>query len=261
MPGGKPTMIGARTDRGATLRRPRARGIISEQNVSQAQTEHGRPAVISLIRGIVRSVGEEELTLAVEPFEVEVLIPESARRALQSKVGELVVLHTMFYIEGNAMGGRMIPRLVGFLSPVDRRFFDVFCSVDGVGVRKALRAMVRPVRELARTIQDQDVKTLATYPGIGEAMAERIVAKLRRKVGVFALIVGGDAKEAAAPTNGQAAEAEPDVIRDTFAALLSVGHSESQARTAIDRVLSGKKKYRSVADMIDAIYAHRRDDE
>ena len=73
---------------------------------------------------------------------------------------------------------------------VDREFFDVFCSVDGVGVRKALRAMVRPVRELARTIQDQDVRTLATFPGIGEATAERIVAKLRRKVGKFALIVG-----------------------------------------------------------------------
>ncbi len=218
--------------------------------------------MISLIRGVVRVVGEEELTLAVEPVEVDVLIPESARRALQSKLGELVVLHTMLYIEGNAMGGRMIPRLVGFLSPWDREFFDVFCSVDGVGVRKALRAMARPVRELARTIQDQDVKALATYPGIGEAMAERIVAKLRRKVGKFALVVGGvDAKDAAASANGQAAEAEPDVIRDTFAALLSVGHSESQARGAIDRVLSGKKKYKSVADMIDAIYAQRRDDD
>ena len=54
--------------------------------------------------------------------------------------------------------------------------------------------MVRPVRELARTIQDQDVRTLATYPGIGEAMAERIVAKLRRKVGKFALIVGQAAR-------------------------------------------------------------------
>ena len=218
--------------------------------------------MISLIRGVVRAVGEEELTLAVEPCEVDVLIPESARRALQSKVGELVTLHTMFYIEGNAMGGRMLPRLVGFLSEVDRRFFEVFCSVDGVGVRKALRAMTRPVREIARTIQDQDVKTLATYPGLGEAMAERVVAKLRRKVGVFALIVGAPGeKDAPAPTNGQAADAEPDVIRDTFAALLSVGHSESQARTAIDRVLTGKKKFRSVADMIDAIYAHRRDDE
>ena len=56
------------------------------------------------------------------------------------------------------MVSRLAPRLVGFLSAIDREFFEIFCSVDGVGVRKALRAMVRPVRELARTIQDQDVK-------------------------------------------------------------------------------------------------------
>ena len=216
--------------------------------------------MITLIRGILRSVGEEELTLAVEPCEVEVSIPESARRQLQAQVGEMVGLHTLFYIEGNTMGGRMTPRLVGFLSEVDREFFEIFCSVDGVGVRKALRAMVRPVRELARTIQDQDVKSLATYPGIGEAMAERIVAKLRRKVGKFALIVSaGPAGEGGkAEANGVPDNAEPDVIRDTFAALMSVGHTETQARQAIDRVLTGKKKFKSVADMIDAIYVQQK---
>ncbi len=214
--------------------------------------------MITLIRGILRSVGEEELTLAVEPFDVEVAIPESARRQLQAKVGELVGLHTLFYIEGNTMGGRMTPRLVGFLSMIDREFFEIFCSVDGVGVRKALRAMVRPTRELAQTIQEQDVKTLATYPGIGEAMAERIVAKLRRKVGKFALIVGQEAGPSKAQVNGEAASVEPDVIRDTFAALVSVGHTESQARQAIDRALLGKKKFKSVADMIDAIYIQQR---
>ncbi|MHC5542070.1 OB-fold domain-containing protein, partial [Singulisphaera rosea] len=111
------------------------------------------PSLISQIRGILRTVAEEELTLSVEPMEIEVLIPEHTRRQLQGKVGEIVALHTIFYIEGNAMGGRMSPRLVGFLSSIDREFFEIFCSVDGVGVRKALRAMVRPVRELARTIQ------------------------------------------------------------------------------------------------------------
>ncbi len=218
--------------------------------------------MITQIRGILRAVAEEELTLAIEPAEIEVLIPEHTRRQLQGRVGEPVALHTIFYIEGNAMGGRMIPRLVGFLSPIDREFFEVFCSVDGVGVRKALRTMVRPVRELARTIQDQDVKMLATYPGIGEATAERVVAKLRRKVGKFTLIVGPAATAGAdaAGTNGAPENAEPDVIRDTYAALLSVGHTDSQARQAIDRVLAGKKKYRSVADMIDAIYQQRRDD-
>lgn len=216
--------------------------------------------MITHIRGILRAVEDEELTLAVEPFEFGVLISEHTRRVLQSKLGEPVELHTVFYIEGGQMGARMSPRLVGFLTPIEREFFEIFCSVDGVGVRKALRAMTRPVRELARTIQDQDVVTLATYPGIGEATAERIVAKLRRKVGKFALIVGPADTTAAAPaaTNGQAENAEPDVIRDTFAALLSVGHTESQARQAIDRVLTGKKKFKSVADMIDAIYQQNR---
>ena len=210
---------------------------------------------------MLRSVSDEELVLAVEPFDLEVLIPESARRQLQQKLGEMIVLHTVFYIEGNQMTGRMNPRLVGFLSVIDREFFDTFCSVDGVGVRKALRAMVRPTRELARTIQEQDVKSLATYPGIGEATAERIVAKLRRKVGKFTLIVGQDAGDpATAQASGALDNAEPDVIRDTFSALLSVGHNESQARQAIDRALVGKKKFRTVADLIEAIYNTRSDD-
>jgi Holliday junction DNA helicase RuvA len=216
--------------------------------------------VIAHIRGILKAVADESLTLAVDPFELEVLIPEHTRRQLQGKLDEPIALHTIFYIEGNAMTGRMVPRLIGFTSPIDREFFDTFCSVDGVGVRKALRAMVLPVRDLARTIQDQDVKMLATYPGIGEAMAERIVAKLRRKVGKFALIIGADVDAGAVTTsNGAPENAEPDVIRDTYAALLSVGHSESQARQAIDRVLAGKKKFKSVADMIEAIYQQTRE--
>lgn len=219
--------------------------------------------MITQIRGILRHVAEEELTLGVDAFDVEVLIPEFVRRRLQSKLGEMVALTTVFYVEGNQMGGRMNPRLVGFLSPVEREFFEVFCSVDGVGVRKALRAMVLPVRDLARTIQDQDVRMLATFPGVGEALAERIVAKLRRKVGKFALIVGATA---GAETNGTShgsapastdLEPEPDVIRDTFAALLTVGHNESQARGLIDRALAKKKRYRSVAELIEAIYNMR----
>jgi holliday junction DNA helicase RuvA len=216
--------------------------------------------VLTKVRGIVQAVAEESVTLRVDPFEIEILIPEHTRRTIQSKLGEPIELHTIFYLEGGAMVARLIPRLVGFLSAIDREFFDIFCSVDGVGVKKALRAMVRPVRELARMIQDQDVKLLSTFPGIGEATAERIVAKLRRKVGKFALIVGSEpgALGASGASNGAPENAEPDVIRDTYAALLSVGHSESEARQAIDRVLAGKKKYKSVADMIEAIYVQSR---
>lgn len=215
--------------------------------------------MISRITGEVRSVGEDALTLAVEPFEFEVLISESARRKLQGLLGQRVSLHTLFYVESNSMASRLNPRLVGFLSALEREFFEVFCSVDGVGVRKALRAMGRPVSELARSIQDQDVGVLATCPGIGEALAERIVAKLRRKVGQFALPIAASAAavEANGDANGAAAAAwlvAPDVLRDTFTALQSFGHSETQARQAIDRILSTKQKYATVTELIDAIY-------
>ena len=179
---------------------------------------------------------------------------------LQSKLGEPIALHTILYIEGGAMVSRLVPRLVGFLSAIDREFFEIFCSVDGVGVRKALRAMVRPVRELARSIQDQDVKILVDLSRHrrGDRRADRRQAaaqgrqvrpdrQSRRRSGT-----------ALAEANGAPENAEPDVIRDTYAALLSVGHSESQARQAIDRVLAGKKKFKSVADMIEAIYLQNR---
>ncbi len=159
------------------------------------------------------------------------------------------------YLEGNPMQGRMTPRMIGFLNEVEREFFELFCSVDGVGVKKALRAMVRPVREIARTIQEQDVKTLSTFPGIGEATAERIVAKLRRKVGIYALIVNPDGSTSEpAPSNGEPARAAPDVVSDAYAALLAVGHSDAQARALIDHALAGRKKFKSVNDLIEAIY-------
>jgi Holliday junction DNA helicase RuvA len=224
-------------------------------------SDGGIARVLSQIVGELVEIREEDIALRVGAFQVDVLIPDFVRRRLQARAGDRVTLHTIFDIEGNQMSGRMRPRLIGFLLPVEREFFEVFCSVDGVGVRKALRAMVRPVRELARHIQDQDVATLATFPGIGEAMAERIVAKLRRKVGKFALMVESAPREAAGATvesNGDDPRAEPDTIRDAYAALLSVGHTESQARQLIDDALSTRKRFKSVADMIETIYERSR---
>ncbi len=218
--------------------------------------------MITSVRGVLRAVHDDSLTLSLGPIDVDILIPECARRPLQGRLDEIVALHSVFYIDGNQMGGRMTPRLVGFLSAIDREFFEILCSVDGMGVRKSLRAMVRPVRDLARMIHDRDVKLLATFPGIGEAMAERIVAKTRRKVVKFTMIaesidpVGAAAGDSAGSGNGHPVAAEPDVIQDAYAALLSVGHSESQARERIERVLAAgkRRKFSSVADLIEAIY-------
>jgi Holliday junction DNA helicase RuvA len=204
--------------------------------------------MITKITGIPIAVALDTLTLAVGAFEYEILIPEFARRNLQDKIGSNVSLHTVEYLEGNAMQGRLIPRLVGFLNPIEREFFDMFCEVDGVGVKKALRAMVRPVQEVAAMIEEQDAKGLATLPGIGPATADRIIAKLRRKVPKFALLVAG---EVAAATGS---EIERDLLSEAYEVLRVLGHSEVEARRLLDGALDKKTKYKDVDSLLHAVY-------
>jgi Holliday junction DNA helicase RuvA len=202
--------------------------------------------MITKITGTPVAVSGDTLTLAVGAFEYEVLIPEFARRNLQDRIGRDVSLHTVEYLEGNPMQGRLIPRLVGFLNPIEREFFDMFCEVDGVGVKKALRAMVRPVQEVAAMIEEQDAKGLATLPGIGPATAERVIAKLRRRVPKFALLVARDA----APV----AEVERDLLSEAFEVLRVLGHSEADARRLLDGALDKKRTFKDVDSLLHAVY-------
>jgi holliday junction DNA helicase RuvA len=204
--------------------------------------------LITKITGQLLSVEQVELILKVGPFEYEILIPEFVRRRLQLEVGQEISLHTIEYLEGNPAHGRLTPRLIGFLSPVEREFFDLICEVDGVGSKKALRAMVRPVREVATAIEEQNAKLLATLPGIGPAMAERIIAKLRRRMSKFALLVARE--------EPLATESSRDVVSETFEVLRSLGHSESEARRLLDAVLADKKKFNDVQDLIQAVYQY-----
>jgi Holliday junction DNA helicase RuvA len=205
--------------------------------------------MITKITGKPIGVSGDVLTLAVGAFEYEVLIPEFTRRQLQEQIGRETSLHTIEYLEGNQMASRLTPRLVGFLNPIEREFFELFCQVDGVGVKKALRAMVRPVQEVAALIEEQDAKGLAALPGVGPATAERIIAKLRRKVPRFALLVGSDLPAEVAT--------ERDVLSESFDALRALGHSEAEARRLIDDALKRKKKYKDVDELLRAVYDQR----
>jgi len=202
--------------------------------------------MITKITGKLIAVADDELTLAVGPVEHEVLIPDFARRHLQDQLGREISLHTIEYLEGNPMQGRLIPRLVGFLNSIEREFFLMFCEVDGVGVKKALRAMVRPVQEVATLIEEQDAKGLATLPGVGPATAERIIAKLRRKVPKFALLVGRDAPPAD--------EIERDLLTEAFEILRALGHNEAEARRLLDGALDKQRKYKDVDALLHAVY-------
>lgn len=205
--------------------------------------------MITKITGKLLTLSETTCTLLNEPFEYEIFITDFTRRALQLKVDEVVTLHTIHYIDGNPQkGGRMTPRLVGFDTAIERQFFEVFCSVPGLGVKKALRALVRPVRDIAHSIEQQDIKALTTMPGIGAAMAEKVVAQLRRKMAKFALLVQQD------PGEQSSKSIEHNIADETYQILVSLGHAEAEARRLLEQPLAGKKKFKSVEDLLQAVY-------
>ena len=209
--------------------------------------------MITKITGVLNRVLDEEVRLQVGPLEYQVLVPEFVRRQVQTRVGQEVTLHTSEYLEGNPMQGRVVPRLIGFQTEAELEFFELFCTVDKVGTRKAIKALVRPIKEIADAIQRQDSKWLTTLPGVGAATAEQVVATLRRKVTKFALMPAG-ADEAGTPTAQPATVVDGNLIEDAYQALLSVGHNPTEARDRLDKALTGGKSFKSVEDILLAIY-------
>ena len=104
------------------------------------------------------------------------------------KVGQEITFNILHYIECNIAIGNLIPRLVGFLNETDLEFFSMLITVQGLGVKKALRSLVIPVKNMARAIELNDTATLKKLPEIGEKTAQKIVVELKGKAAKFALL-------------------------------------------------------------------------
>ena len=203
--------------------------------------------MITKITGKLLALRDDSLTLEVGAFEYEALVPEFTRRQLQGEVGKSISLHTIDYLEGNPMQGRLTPKLIGFLTEVEREFFELFCSVDGVGTKKALRAMVRPVKEVAQAIEDQDAKMLSTLPGIGpcDFRADRGEAASQ----------GTEVCPACRPKGIRRSYRAGCRFRDLRGAPTTLGHSEAEARRLLlTAALESKKRFKDVEALLQAIY-------
>src|SRR5947199_9913300 len=167
--------------------------------------------MIASLTGQLLHVDDDRIHLQVGPILCELLVPAADMVELQANLGEEATFHTILYLQGDASGGNIEPRLIGFLRREDKKFFEKFITVKGIGPRKALRALALPVGEIAQAIESKDARFLCELPEIGKRTAEQIVAELSGKVKEFATPIS-ETSGATSVTGNRRSAVEEDAI-------------------------------------------------
>lgn len=157
--------------------------------------------MIAFVEGDIRLIRSESVVLDVHGvgYEVFVASPEAYSRDVRQ------FFYTYMQVRDDGIS------LFGFPSQEDYEVFISLIRVKGIGARIAMKALGKMSgTDLLRCINEGDVKTLKSLPGIGQKTAGQIILDLRGKV-----IVEEQAK-AAMPAN--------PVWAETREALLSLGY-------------------------------------
>lgn len=141
--------------------------------------------MICAVTGKLAAVHDDRVELDIGPMRYELLVCAGEIEQLRSQIGQDVFLHTLCYLEGDPNRGNLEPRLIGFRRPSEKKFFELFTTVNGIGPRKALKCLIQPIEQVAHAIESSNTRFLVELPQIGKRMAETIIATLSGKMAAF----------------------------------------------------------------------------
>jgi holliday junction DNA helicase RuvA len=216
--------------------------------------------MIATLRGRLRRRLEDRVILECGGIGYEVFLPPVAMKGLSGD--DELELHIHYH----ATRDQPRPVLIGFVSELDKEFFEKLITVKDIGPLVAARALAAPVAELAAAIARQDERYLRGLPGIGAQKAKNIVAQLQAKVSKFALakeglIPPGGGPEAIGPPPSSApgdegAEAVRSMVWEVL--VKQLGHRPSEASQLITEAYARKPGLATPEELFDEIYRGQR---
>jgi len=195
--------------------------------------------MIGKLKGIVDSLGEDYLILDVHGVGY---IVQCSSRTLQNlpAAGEAAALSIETQVREDAI------RLFGFASDLERDWFRLLQSVQGVGGKVALAILgILGAAELSAAIGAQDKAMISRAPGVGPKLAARIVAELKDKAPASAALMPAVLAE-----SGIVVEALPDKAEDAVSALMNLGYPKPQAAMAIAAAIKAHGAETDVSTLI-----------
>jgi Holliday junction DNA helicase RuvA len=179
--------------------------------------------MIGKLKGIIDSYGEDFIVLDVNG--VGYLVQCSARTLQELPgVGQATTLSIETYVREDQI------RLFGFRTDVEREWFRLLQTVQGVGAKVALSVLgtLKPA-DLASAIAMRDRAMVARTPGVGPKVAERIVTELKDKAPAFADLDPAVIRLSGAIEDRRA----PTPVVDAVSALVNLGYGQPQAAAAV----------------------------
>jgi Holliday junction DNA helicase RuvA len=179
--------------------------------------------MIGKLKGLIESYGQDFVIVDVNGVGYEV---HCSARTLQELPG--VGQPAMLSIETHVREDQI--RLFGFISEIEREWFRLLQTVQGVGTKVALAVLgtLKP-SELASAIAMRDKAMVARAPGVGPKVAERIVSELKDKAPAYTNIDPAVVRLSGALDDKRA----PAPVTDAVSALVNLGYAQAQAAAAI----------------------------
>jgi len=208
--------------------------------------------MIAEIFGKVVQKSEQALSIESNGLAYEVLVPTSVMQRVDAQIdGQgFLRLKTYHYLQISPSSG--VPVLIGFINEIERDFFLQFIKVSGIGPRAAVKALTKPISEIAGAISQGDHKFLTTLPGIGMQKAREIVAKLQNKVAKYGLLQ--DQIALAVPSGD---ETIPDWQSEALDVLLQLQYKRPEALVMIRKALERAPQVSVAEDLLNEIYKQR----
>ncbi len=179
--------------------------------------------MIGKLKGIVDSYGTDFIILDVGGIGYQVLCSARTLQALPAP-SEPATLSIETYVREDQI------KLFGFASDVEREWFRLLQTVQGVGAKVALSVLgTLTVPELANAVAMRDKAMVARSPGVGPKVAERIVTELKDKAPAFTNVDPSVVHLAGALDEKRA----PRPVMDAVSALVNLGYGQPQAAAAI----------------------------
>ena len=183
--------------------------------------------MIGKLKGTIDEIGDDHVLVDVHGV-CYVAHCSSRTLARIGSVGEAVVLHIETYVREDQL------KLFGFLSVLEREWFNLLQSVQGVGSRVALAVLsTLTPSELANAIALQDKTAVSRAPGVGPKVAVRIITELKNKAPAFA----GEAASSIGLKQEIGEGVASSAVTDAVSALSNLGYSRDQAAGAVAAAL------------------------